>query len=40
MTLGHGLLLLFLGVNLSIGLFILLAKLEKSNEKQKEEETE
>ena len=40
MTLGHALLLLFLGVTLSIGLFILLGKLEKSNEKNKEEETD
>jgi len=40
MTLGHGLLLLFLGVTSSIGLFILLGKLEKSNENKKEEETE
>jgi hypothetical protein len=40
MTLGHGLLLLFLGVTSSIGLFILLGKLEKSNEKNKEEETD
>ena len=40
MTLGHGLLLLFLGVTSSIGLFILLGKLEKSNENKKEEETD
>jgi len=40
MTLGHGLLLLFLGVTSSIGLFILLGKLEKSNEKRKKEETD
>ena len=40
MTPGHGLLLLFLGVTLSIGLFVLLGKLEKSNEKRKEEETD
>ena len=40
MTLGHGLFLLFLGVTLSIGLFVLLGKLEKSNENKKEEEKE
>jgi hypothetical protein len=38
MTLGHGLLLLFLGVTSSIGLFVLLGKLEKSIEKDKKEE--
>ena len=38
MTIGYGLLLLFLGVTSSIGLFILLGKLEKSNEKDKKEQ--
>ena len=38
MTLGYGLLLLFLGVASSIGLFVLLGKLEKSNENKKETE--
>jgi len=40
MTLGHGLFLLFLGIACSIGLFVLLGKLEKGNENKKEKETD
>ena len=38
MTLGYGLLLLFLGVAASIGLFVLMIKFEEANEKDKKED--
>lgn len=38
MTIGYGLLLLFLGSAASIGLFVLIIRFEEANEKDKKEQ--